>query len=311
MKTVETQLLDLVTQLNEKTSLVVIDNTYLTWLEDIEFDYMRHRCYIPYMAYSLYNQNVKRDIDRNQGYNHIDYIEKPDGDIGNNDNNSGAFKDNHIIQYARIRYNFEYLTRDIQIGDSLIIFDLDSNEFCRYIIKSWINHPAESRVDIFSLKMLYELYKGYSFYDMETEFSRHESGYTYINFNGKAFKNTENTLRQSFGLKTWKELPIENDHRDVRVYKYFDYINRVGQDSIQTFGEKLFKYRRLAFESYLFCHIMQRSVPADYIDEWDKLGKSLYYIKTGDKHLPLFVKAEWKLDNELASNQTWRRYSKP
>ena len=56
---------------------------------------------------------------------------------------------------------------------------------------------------------------------------------------------------------------------------------------------------------------MQRSVPKDYIDEWDKLGKSLYYIKIEDKHLPLFVKAEWKLDNELASNQTWRRYSKP
>jgi len=51
---------------------------------------------------------------------------------------------------------------------------------------------------------------------------------------------------------------------------------------------------------------MERSVPIDYVNEWNKLGKYMYYIKIGDKNLPMFVKAEWKLDNELRNSQTWR-----
>jgi len=30
--------------MKEKNSLVIIDNSYLTWLEDTEFDYLNHKC---------------------------------------------------------------------------------------------------------------------------------------------------------------------------------------------------------------------------------------------------------------------------
>lgn len=169
IKQSETQLLKLISSIEEKTKLVVIDGQYLTWLEDIRFDYIKHICYTPYLKFDLFSQNIVRNVDKNKGHNHIDYFEYKDTN-----------SDNDYIQFLSIKYNFEYLIKQVKIGDSLIIYDLKNDEIQRYIISSWVNHQDKNDISVFSLKRLYNLYKEYCFYDMITEFSGHESGYTYI-----------------------------------------------------------------------------------------------------------------------------------
>lgn len=295
-------MLSLISQAKEKNSVVVIDDTYLTWLDDINFDYVHHICYISYLKYDKYTTDKVRCLDKDKGYNHVDYIEGTDN-----------------VQYIQIRYNFEYLTKQITLGDSLVIFEIDSGKLIKYSIDSWVNHEDKNDNDVFSLIELYNLYKNYCFYDLHTKFSGHESGYQYVQYE-EGFNNVDDKLRKKYKLNTWKSKPTINHYRDVRVYKYFDYIQRIqgravseegcynseSQENIQI-SDKLFKYRKLAFESYLFCHLMNRSIPIDYQDDWNKLGKSMYYIKIGDKNLPMFIKAEWRLDNKLISHQTWRR----
>lgn len=305
-------MLSLISSMKEKSSLVVIDNSYLTWLEDTEFDYLNHKCQLKYLRYELYSTNKVRDIQDfkdSRSYKHMEYIEDSDNK-----------------QYIQVRYNFGYLTKQINLGDNLVIFEIDSNELIEYSIDSWVNLSDKNCDNVFSLSKLYDLYKNYCFYDLHTKFSGHEPGYQYIQYESEGFKNLDARLRRKYKLKTWKSDPIENHYRDVRVYKYFEYLDRIQvktssenlclDQSLEPnkivnqcleLSDKLFKYRKLAFESYLFCHVMQRNVPIDYVSEWNKLGKYMYYIKIGDKNLPMFVKAEWKLDNELRNSQTWRR----
>ena len=74
-------MLSLISSMKEKNSLVVIDNSYLTWLEDTEFDYLNHKCQLKYLRYELYNTNKVRDIQDfkdGRSYNHVEYIEDSD-----------------------------------------------------------------------------------------------------------------------------------------------------------------------------------------------------------------------------------------
>lgn len=312
IKTIETSMIELISEIDEKDNLVIMDGKYLTWLEDIKFNYVKHTCKLPYIKFSLFSTSKERDARRNKAHNHIEYVEKAHSYTVNKNRESINIQNSK--QFMLIRYDFEYLMKEINLGDDLIIFNLKNDKITRYIIKSWVNHQSKNQICVFSIERLYNLYKEYSFYDIKTEFSGHESGYTYINIESNRLKNPERTIRKSFGLPEWKSEPIEVDYRDVRVYKYFDYISRIsksiGVDSTDiSLQAKLFKYRRLAFESYLYCHIIGNSLPQD-IDkypEWEKLGKTLDYIKISDGNLPFFIKAEWKPDNKLNIKKTWRR----
>lgn len=72
-------------------------------------------------------------------------------------------------------------------------------------------------------------------------------------------------------------------------------------------SDKIFKYRRLAFESYLYCCLKSGKTPIDNKSDWDKLGETKYYIKISDGRIPLFIKCEWVDTNKLKSTVTWRK----
>lgn len=313
-------MIELIDNMEEKNSLVVIDGEYLTWLEEIKFNYLSHTCKLPYLKFIKYKTDKERNTGRNKSHNHIDYTYSESDDSADEKNVKSVSIQNRK-QFMIIRYNFEYLMKQIKLNDSLIIFDLKNDKIKRYIIKSWVNQQSKNDVCVFSIEKLYKLYKEYSFYDIRTEFSEHESGYTYINFENRKFKNTENTIRNRLGLKTWKTSPVDEEYRDVRVYRYFDYISRISKyenqrktyENFESMGTalstRLFKYRRLNFESYLYCHFMQKSIPSDLdrFPEWKKLGKTLEYIKVSDGTLPMFIKAEWIPESTLKIDKTWRR----
>lgn len=275
---IDISLYELVENISEKDNLIIIDNQYITWLEDLEFDYRNKVCSIVYYSYDLYKTSLKVNIKRSKADNHLEYDEN-----------------NCVL----VRYNYELNRIQIKLGSNLRIYNISSDKLYEYTIKSWIKSE-------FSLSKLYSLYRNYCYYDMKTEFSSHEGGYTYILKQLNSFKNKDAKFRNEFKLKTWKEKPISNNYNDVRVYEYFSYINKIGNSEIEI-SMKLFKYRRLDFESYLFCCMQEGIEPVDSSEDWNRLGKSLHYIKISDGKLPLFIKCEWLNTNNMINTATWRK----
>lgn len=303
-ETVEITCIDLVSNLKQKNSLVIIDNTYLTWLDDIEFDYVHKECRLPYLVYSEFKTTKQRNIQYYKSHNHLDYT-----------------VDNNGKQFIKVRYNYEQKFIDVKPGISLLIYELDKEKIIRYDIVSWVDTSSKEGINTFQINEIYRRYREYCYRDMESEFSEHESGYTYISLSIKQFSNTEKDLRRAYNLGTWKVEPVEKTYRDVRVYNYLDYISRISsgkQSQVQSQGyeyklqSKLFKYRRLEFESYLFSHLMQHQVPEDIqlYPLWNKLyseHNGLGYIKISDGVIPFFIKAEWLSARTPNKNKTWRR----
>lgn len=270
-------LYELLSNLEEKTKVVVVDGKWLTWLEDIQLDYRNHIARIPYYEYStaLYQMSER---EKNHNHPHI----RKDGDL----------------MYIRFGFDMKFVAVDI--GSDIIIFDVKEKRKIRYCIRGWFSGA-------FAVETLYRLYREYCFYDKHSEYAEHEGGYTFIDIEPKGFFNKEKRVRERLGLKTFRrskqstDLP---DYRDVRIYQFFEYAGKI-KDS-KYLIDKLFKYRKLAFESYLFCAMKDGAEPNDY-PEWSKLGKTKYYFKITDGNIPMFIKHEWLRETSLVNTKTWRR----
>jgi hypothetical protein len=76
VKTLDTDLFSLVKDLKPKTYVVIVEDKYLTWLDDIEFNYKHGICSIPYISFRY---GALMESHRRKKNPHLDYNE--DGDI--------------------------------------------------------------------------------------------------------------------------------------------------------------------------------------------------------------------------------------
>lgn len=208
-----------------KKIIVVIDDVWLTWLNDILFNYRDKECYIPYFTYDIFEIKEPNIYSNNKG--HL------------------ILKDNSLF----IRYKYTYNKFNININNlKLRCINIDTMESFIISTNSWIK---DETIDF---DKLYKLYVESSYKDDDFDYNKHSGGYHYIDRAPRQFKNRENELRQQYNLIAYNPAQaFDTEYRDVRNFKYNEVIQKYGMlDSIDLYRE-----RRLRFESYLYCCIRQ------------------------------------------------------
>lgn len=270
-------LYDLVMAESDNNPIVVVDNKWLTWFNDIVFNYRDKECYIPYYEYQIYHTDSTNLRTDNKGH----LLLAEDGTLG-------------------IRYNFIFKKCDIDINKmSFILYNTQTSEKYQVAAKRWYNDKE------FSIRKLHSLYVDSSYAEDDFVFNKHSGGYHYINKTVKGFRNKENNLREEYNLQTYSnEHKYIRDYRDVRSYTYEEVVIKEGMRE----GLDLYKIRRLRFESYLYCVLRQHSEPDDkeFKKEWNKLGKTRTFIKYGD-NIKLIIKSYWLDEYNPVPKKSWSR----
>ncbi len=205
----------------DKHVVVLIDNKWVTWLNDIVFNYRDKECYIPYYSYKEYE--IEDRTFKTNGRGHL------------------ILKDNHL----RVRYDYIYNKFDITLPNlRLTCINIDTKEIFDVIINQWI---TDTDID---LDKLYKLYINASYKDDDFLVNKHAGGYHYIDKSPNQFVNKEKKLREQYGLSSYADgYRYYKDYRDVRQYKYDEIIKLIGMiDNVELYRE-----RRLRFEVYLYC----------------------------------------------------------
>ena len=218
--------------------IIVIDNKWLSWLNDIVFNYRDKECYIPYYTYELFKIEDKIPKDNNKG--HL------------------ILKDGAL--WIRYNYNFKKYYLD---GSKLLLkcFNLDTGNSFLVSTCNWIYDKG------FDIDKLYKLYIESSYVEDDFDINKHAGGYHYIERSPVAFKNKEKELQLDYMLPIYsEEFRYEHDYRDVRNFKYNEVITKCGMLSTTD----LYRERRLKFESYLYCCIRK-----DLMDNI-KFNKGIY-----------------------------------
>lgn len=272
-------LYDIINEHINKKIIVIIDNKWLSWLNDIIFNYRDKKCYIPYYTYELFKVQDKKYKSNNKG--HL------------------VIKD--ITLY--LRYNYNYKKFDININNlSLILYDMQTNKKYKVNTTNWI---AEKE---FNIDKLYNLYVDGCYKEDDFIYNKHEGGYHYIYKSPKEFKNKEKTLREAYNLQAYHmDSKFEADYRDVRNFKYEEVIQKIGlRETIE-----LYKVRRLKFESYLYCILRQNIKPSNidskFTEQWKKLGVTKDHIKYGQSGIKLIFKAYWLNNHKRLKRKSWSR----
>ena len=209
---------------NDKV-VVVIDNKWVTWLNDIVFNYRDKECYIPYYSYKEYLIEDRVFKTNNRGH----LILTDDG--------------------LKIRYEYKYNKKYIKDG-KVELHCVDISTLDKFIIAtdSWADD------DSVDLDKLYRLYIDSCYKDDDFLVNKHTGGYHYIDKSIKAFENKEKKLREQYGLNAFaSDSEYDKDYRDVRQYTYDEVIKLKGLLS----NDELYRERRLRFESYLYCCLRQ------------------------------------------------------
>ena len=160
LEVIETDIYSFISNVDLASTLVVVDNKWLTWLDDIVFNYRDKKCYIHYWKYDIIplDENlVKRDI-----YQYL--IEM---------NNT-----------FYLRYNYEYCTLNINLDTELSLYNLKLDKRYKVKLNSWINETE------FNIDKLYQLYVKSCFYDDKLLKTR-EYGRYYIDKFSKKLSNRE------------------------------------------------------------------------------------------------------------------------
>ena len=228
--------------------VVIIDEQWLTWLNDIRFNYRDHECYLPYFTYELYSVDWNRRRSDNKG--HLLLKDGPSG------------------KELFIRYNYKYEKLELNENNfRLKVYSLDTNEFMELCSGNWLN-------DTFDMKELYEKYIDSCFKNDDYLLNKHMGGYHYITRTVDKFVNKERLIRNDLGLRHYSEIETyDSDYRDVRQYKYEQVVQMKGlRDSLS----KLYKLRRLDFDCLIYCIMRKNAIPCNCSDrfklDWERLG---------------------------------------
>jgi hypothetical protein len=254
--------------------IVIVDNKWLTWLSDIEFNYRDKICYIPYYEYDTYEISDKHFRTNNKG--HL------------------ILKDSTLS----IRHNYSYKKYEISIDNVAIkCVNIDTDE--RFIVTTnkWIAEHT------FSIKKLYQLYIESCFTEDDFIINKHAGGYHYIDKSIQKFRNKEKEYREQYGLNTYsKDFKYQHSYRDVRNFKYDEVVLKHGMiDTVE-----LYKIRKLKFESYLFCVMRCKLYCED--DTFNNQLKQLYNGRSMIKYginIKLIFKNYWVDEYERNTNKTW------
>lgn len=205
--------------------IVVIDNKWVTWLNDIVFNYRDKECYIPYYSYKEYLIEDRVFKTNNKGH----LILTGDG--------------------LKIRYEYNYNKMNITDGKvRLHCVDMSTLDKLVIVTDGWAD---DNSID---LDKLYKLYINSCYKDDDFLVNKHAGGYHYINKSIKAFDNKEKKLREQYSLCAFAMDSIyDKDYRDVRQYSYEEVIKLKGLIN----NIELYRERRLRFESYLYCCLRQ------------------------------------------------------
>ena len=131
--------------------VVVIDNKWLTYLSDIQFNYRDINCSLPYFTYELYEMEYN-GRSNNKGHLIVD--------IGKHT--------------TYVRYNYTLQNIQINIGTQVEIYNLRTQEKVLITITDWTNSNT------FKLHVLHNLYLKSSYADdnmLTTEFKKRISLY--------------------------------------------------------------------------------------------------------------------------------------
>lgn len=250
----------------DRRVVAVVKDKYITWLNDIKFNYRDKQLYIPYYSY-------KEKYVPNKGY-------KTD--------NKGHIQLSEDFKQVILRYEYNYEKLIIRLNNfRLILFDLDTKEkyYAELSEYNWYNS------DEFNIEELYQLYIDSCYEEDDFLINKHQGGYHFISKNIPNFENKERRLREIYGLPDYSENFIfDNDYRDVRQFKYDEVIQKEGFRSTL----ELYKIRRLRFEMLLYC-IMQQGVKSSDIsfnNQINQLGKTKHIVKYGN-NIKLIFKDYW------------------
>ncbi|MBO5387125.1 MAG: hypothetical protein J6A59_03180, partial [Lachnospiraceae bacterium] len=144
-------LYDLVMSYINKKIVVIIDNKWLTWFNDITFNYRNKECYIPYYSYKLHKIEDKLYRSNNKGH---------------------LILNNNTLH---IRYEYKYEKLHINVDNlSLILLDLDTMKKYKVETNKWISDTY------FDIDKLYNLYVDSCYEEDDFNFNKHMGGYHYI-----------------------------------------------------------------------------------------------------------------------------------
>lgn len=237
--------------------VVIIDNKWLSWLNDIKFNYRDKEVYVPYYEYKTFK--TPKDTYKSNNSGHL---------ILNN---------GHID----IRYDYKYKKFKLDINKlSLKCLDVNTLEIKVLTTSKWISDNE------FKTDKLYNLYINSSYKDDDYLVNKHAGGYHYIDRENLMFRNREKQLRKEYGFRDYDysdNIKYDSDYRDVRQYKYDEVIKEFGFIE----NDKLYRIRRLEFEVYLYCCLRHGDL--------DNLKFKHHIYKLGDS-IKLIIKDYW-LDN--------------
>lgn len=256
-----------------KKALVIIDNQWFTWLNDIEFNYRDKAVSIPYYKYSIEWVDNGHDI-----YNGHDINSK--GHIIVQDDNTKI----------GIRYDFELNKQEIKSIDQLKIYKVDNDELEMATWNKWMGNSDLNKTDDEILDKLYKLYKNQA---IKSQDSDHLGGYHFI-LKHTGFQNIEYQKRQQLSLGVFKSDRYKYDeYRDVRQYRQTE-LTSVDKEELEKLKDsnqnewlKHNRDRRLAFESYLYTLCISGRLNNI------KFNHGIYKISRPGQAVKLIIKQYW------------------
>lgn len=260
--------------------IVVINNKWLTWLNDIEFNYRDKKCEIPYFEYKTYK--IPKENIRTNNKGHL------------------ILKDDTLD----IRYEYKLCKIKVDLDNCrLLTYNLNNQEYRLVKFKNWTDDK------FINLDKLYRLYIDSCFPQDDFIINKHSGGYHYITKTVDKFFNKEKYIRNELELLHFDnetDLLEIKDYRDVRNFNYNEVVKNQGVKDINIYD--LYKIRRLKFEAYLYCCLRKDIDPDNdlYKKEWEKLRQGKTFIKYGD-NIKLIFKSYWLNNCSEIKRKTWSR----
>lgn len=241
-KTIHTTFYDMWYNLEPNRYLAIVDKQWLTWLDDIIFNYRDNKIMLPYYKYKYF-----------------DVILTPKKLDGNLIYNNGVLT---------ITHSYNLCFKKLNIGCSLKIYDLKEDKFFNVIFDKLIS------LESFSMKALFHDYLVSCYYG-NAEFEQNKAGYHFIN-QIKGVNNQEAYYRRKYDLIGLETSDSIENCRDVRNYTYNQFIS---MGYLEYVTNDNYSRRNLKFECFLYCVVFSKLFSSDCDDYNHYLKSNNPYFK--------------------------------
>lgn len=269
-------ILEFFTNKEQNRYICLIQGYWLTWLDDIQFNYRDGCIRLPFFTYETKKSEIK---------------------FNGEDRSNVLLDDDNIV----VTYNYELNLLAVNEMSKLKIFDTKTGESFRLKFSGYTDNTT------FSMSDVKKLYAVSCYFDDKSISSNYEKGYHYITEQFKGFINYDYSTRLKLKLSSYKDdyKPVLEDYRDVRNYEYDKYILTVGNE---YFDSRIYKYRRLDFDCMLFCIIKGNLICSDDDNYNNFLRGSLDYYKVSFSSLNLIFKKYWYSKDNNKNSLIYKRF---